>query len=73
MVGQMTPPNTRPIRSPAVGAKIESLCYDAESGYVVIELENGEELWVSADSSGYHVLHSSADTEMTPSQFSPAE
>ena len=46
----------KPIHSPAIGSKIESLHYDAESGYVVIELDSGEELWISADWCGYHVL-----------------
>ena len=48
----------KPIHSPAIGAKIESLRYDAEAGYVVIELYSGENLWISADWCGYHVLHS---------------
>jgi len=30
--------------------------YDAESGYIVIELDSGEELWVSADRVGCHVF-----------------
>ena len=52
----MTEPKSRPIHSPALGSKIESLHYDAESGYVVIGLDSGEELWISADYEGYHVL-----------------
>ena len=48
--------NTKPIHSPAIGSKIESLHYEADSGYLVIELDSGQELWVSADWDGYHVL-----------------
>jgi len=47
--------SSKPIHSPAIGSKIESLHYDAESGYLVIELDSGEELWISADYEGYHV------------------
>jgi len=46
----------RDIHSSAIGAKIKSLSYDAESGYVVIELDSGEELWISADWAAYHVF-----------------
>ncbi len=47
------------ISSPAIGSKIESLHYDADSGYLVIELDSGEELWISADWEGYRLFCSS--------------
>ena len=34
----------------------EALRYDAEAGYVVLKLANGEELWVSANWEGYHAF-----------------
>ena len=37
------------------GERIVGLRYDAESGYVVLELE-GAELWLSADRDGYHLF-----------------
>ena len=51
----MTDNSTHEIRSPAIGQRIVGLRYDGEAGYVVIELEDGDELWVSADAEGYHV------------------
>ena len=42
------------IHSPAIGQRITALHYD--SGYVVVELESGEEMWVSADWEGYQVF-----------------
>ena len=46
------------IRSAAIGQRITALRYDAEAGYVVVELESGEELWVASDySDGYHLVH----------------
>ena len=52
----MSPANTKPIHSPAIGATIDGLRYEADAGYVVIELDSGEELWVSADRVGCHVF-----------------
>ncbi len=34
----------------------ESLHYDIESGYLVIKLDSGQELWISSDYGGFHVL-----------------
>jgi len=36
------------LRSQAIGQRIISLGYDTESGYVVIELESGDDLWIAA-------------------------
>ena len=46
----------KPIYSAAIGQRITALSYDAEAGYLVIKLDSGEELWISADWEGYHVL-----------------
>jgi hypothetical protein len=37
-----------------LGARISGLCY-AEDGFVVIQLDNDEELWVAADEKGYSI------------------
>ena len=52
----MNPRHTKLICSAAVGHRIESLSYYAEAGYLVIELESNQQLWLSADCSGYHVF-----------------
>ena len=52
----MNPRHTKPISSTAIGHRIESLRYDAETGYLVIELDNSQQLWLSADREGYHVF-----------------
>jgi len=52
----MNPRHTKPIRSTAVGHRIESLSYNAETGYLVIELESNGRLWISADYEGYHIV-----------------
>ncbi len=46
----------RRIISPAIGATIAGLRYEPNAGFVVIELDSGEELWVSADYCGYHLV-----------------
>ena len=52
----MNPRHTRPIRSAAIGHKTESLKYDAEAGYLIIELDNRMQLWLSADSESFHIF-----------------
>ncbi len=52
----MKPRDAKPIYSAAVGSRIEALSYDAETGYLVIELESNEQLWLSADSEGFHIF-----------------
>ncbi len=49
----------RRIRSPAIGATIAGLRYEPDAGYVVIELDSSEKLWVQADAEGYHVFATS--------------
>ena len=44
------------IDSRAIGQRIEALRYDTDAGYVVIELESGEDLWVSSDAEGHSVF-----------------
>ncbi len=39
-----------------LGRRIAGLRYDPDAGYAVIELADGDELWVSADREGCHVL-----------------
>ena len=46
----------RSINSTAIGCRIEAVSYDADTGYLVMKLDSGEELWISADWCGYHVL-----------------
>ncbi len=64
----MNPRHTKPISSAAVGCRIESLRYDAEAGYVVIELDSGEELWVQADGEGYHIFFNESSDSMSERQ-----
>ena len=53
----MTQDSTHEIRSDAIGQRKEALRYDVESGYVVIKLDSGDELWVAAGCrEGYHVF-----------------
>lgn len=40
------------------GSRIEAIGYDSDTGFVVIRLEGGGSLLISADCEGYHV-HSS--------------
>ena len=56
----------RRINSPAVGATIAGLRYEPDAGYVVIELDSGEELWVSADGGGFHIFTSAVDESCLP-------
>ena len=48
--------SVRRIESPAIGARIESIRYEPDAGFIVVELADGEELWVQADGEGYHVF-----------------
>ncbi len=45
-----------PTHSPAIGQRITALSYDVETGYLVIELDNSQQLWLSADNDGFHVF-----------------
>jgi hypothetical protein len=48
---------TGPLAKAAVGARIESVRYHADSGYIVLTLDSGSELWVKAGyEEGYHVF-----------------
>lgn len=52
------------IRWPGLTARVRGrwiwdLRYDAESGFVVIRLEGGGEIWVSADTEGCQVVFAS--------------
>lgn len=46
----------KPIHTPAIGQCITALSYDAETGYLVIELESNQQLWLSTDCGGFHVF-----------------
>lgn len=38
------------------GARIESIGYDERTGYVVVSLDNHDDLLISVDWGGYHVV-----------------
>ncbi len=42
------------------------LRYEPDAGYVVIELDSGEELWVQADGGGFHIFTSAVDESCLP-------
>ena len=44
----MTDKRTGLLGRTAIGARIEALRYDADSGYMVLTLDSGSELWVKA-------------------------
>ncbi len=48
---------TGPLAKAAIGAKIESVRYHDDSGYMVLTLDSGSELWVKASyDEGYHLI-----------------
>ena len=53
----MTDKRTGVLGRTAIGARIDAVRYDSDSGYIVLTLNSGSELWVKASyEEGYHLI-----------------